>query len=78
MITVEKRLKLYREIAETYGRTQGAKEISEKYDVSKQYVQQIALKLRSMNLEIPKWRGKRGGGLLAEFVSEFKREKGLE
>lgn len=65
------RVEMIKEIALTYGRTKGATELAKKYKVSKQYVGQIAERLRKRGVVIPKMKLH---GALNQAVKELKKE----
>jgi transposase len=73
MLTLEKRLKLYKEVAETYGRTQGALEIAKKYGVSKQHITSLAGRMRKGGIELP--RCKSANETLNSFIKDYLQEK---
>lgn len=62
-----------KEIARTYGRTEGATSLGRKLGRTKQRIQQIAYALRVLGVDIPRdcsWKGRRYGKVIEELREE--------
>jgi len=68
------RVEMIKEIARTYGRTKGATELSKKYGISKQRIQQLVVVLRKRGIDIPRMRGVHFGAMETA-IKELKKEK---
>ena len=68
------RVEMIKEVARTYGRTQGPTELSKKYGISKQRIQQIAMILRKKGIDIPRIR-ESYRGVMEAAIKELKKEK---
>jgi len=65
-----------KQIAREYGRTKGAKALSEELGVSRQRIQQFACYFRKLGVNIPKMRREKGtrNKVLQEIAEELKKE----